>query len=206
MIEEVKVEGLDELLDAIKTGAGVDTTGATAGQVLTAIEDAGGDIFPGWTTPDTGIPTIGSGDNGKMLKAVVPAEGDPYAAWGEASGGDSLVYDNTVSTKIGEYHEHDGQTITVHVIKSMVVGPSSDVYLGNGQAAFDANIGDNAEILSCRLVAKDGYNYYSIPCLTIHNSGTLPPNISYTAQWNGSGLPSNGGPAKFYITYVEMTA
>lgn len=206
MIEEVKVDGLDELLDAIKTGAGVDTTGATAGQVLTAIEDAGGNLFPGWTTPDTGIPTIGESDNGKTLKAVVPAEGDPYAVWGDASGADPLVYDNTVSTKIGEYHEHDGQTITVHVIKSIVCSPLSDVYLGNGQAAFDANIGNNAQILSCTLVATDSGIMYSIPCSANHNPNTQPANITYTANWPSSGLPSNGGSAKFFVTYIEQTA
>lgn len=206
MIEEVKVDGLDELLDAIKTGAGVDTTGATAGQVLTAIEDAGGNLFPGWTTPDTGIPTIGESDNGKTLKAVVPAEGDPYAVWGNASGADPLIYDNTVSTKIGEYREHDGQTITVHVIKTMVCSPLSTIYLSNGQGAFEANIGNNSEILSCQLVAWNGYSIYNIPCIVTHNTGTLPANISYTAQWNGSGLPGDGGSAKFYVTYVEITA
>lgn len=206
MIEEVKVDGLDELLDAIKTGAGVDTTGATAGQVLTAIEDAGGNLFPGWTTPDTGIPTIGESDNGKTLKAVVPAEGDPYAVWGDASGADPLIYDNTMTKKIGEYHEHDGNTITVHVIKSIVCSPVSDIYLGNGQGAFDANIGNDAQILSCTLVATDSGTMYSIPCSTNHNPNTLPANTTYTATWPSSGLPSNGGSAKFFVTYIEQTA
>ena len=171
MIDEVKVEKLDELVQAIMDGAG------------------------------SGLPEITESDEGKVLKV---RNGDP--AWGSVASSDPLVYDNTVSTKIGEYHEHDGQTITVHVIKSIVCSPLSTIYLSNGQGAFEANIGNNAEILSCQLVAWDGYNIYSIPCNTLHNTGTLPSNISYTAQWNGTGLPGNGGSAKFYITYVEYTA
>lgn len=206
MIEEVKVEKLDELLDAIKASGGVDTTGATAGQVLTAIEDAGGNIFPGWTTPDTGIPTIGQGDNGKVLKAVVPAEGDPYADWGTAESADSLIYDNTMSKKIGEYHEHSGDTITVNVIKSAVGAPSSTIYLGNGSGNFTLNISNTAKILSCQLVASDSGVLYSVPCTVLHNPNTLPANNDYSAYWVGTNLPSNGGSAQFFVTYIEPTA
>ena len=204
MIDEVKVDGLDELVDSIKDAidnSGVDTTGATAGQVLTAIEDMGGNIIPGWTTPDTGIPTIGVGDNGKKLQAVVPAEGDPYAAWVSEQGA-SYTYDNSVHTQIGQYNEHSGDTVSVYPIKTAVCSPMTTIYLGNGQGAFEANIGQNAEILSCTLIAKDTYTLYSIPCMVTH-AETLPLNTTYTAQWSGSGLPSNGGSAKFYVTYVE---
>ena len=34
--------------------SGVDMTGAQAGQVLTAIQDMGGNLIQGWTTPDSG--------------------------------------------------------------------------------------------------------------------------------------------------------
>lgn len=171
MIDEVKVEKLEELVDAIVASV------------------------------DSGLPEITESDEGK---ALIVDNGEP--AWGEIESGDSLVYDNTVSTKIGEYHEHDGQTITVHVIKSLVCSPLNTIYLGNGQGSFEANIGNNAEILSCQLVAWDGYTIYSIPCSVNHNTGTLPANNTYEARWNSASLPSDGGSAKFYVTYVEQTA
>lgn len=40
--------------------SGVDMTGAQAGQVLTAIQDMGGNLIQGWTTPDEGLPEITS--------------------------------------------------------------------------------------------------------------------------------------------------
>lgn len=55
MIEEIKLEGLDTVCHAIKTAidnAGVDTTGATAGQILTATEDeTTHEISATWKTP-----------------------------------------------------------------------------------------------------------------------------------------------------------
>jgi hypothetical protein len=174
MIDEIKLDGLDTVCQAIKNAidnAGVDTTGAVAGQVLTATEDE--------TTHEI------------------------EATWKTLEQGSSYVFDNTVKTQIGQYNEHSGDTVSVYPIKSIVCAPSSDVYLGNGQASFEANIGDNAEILSCQLVSKDRYNIYNIPCQVSHATGTSPANISYTARWDKTNLPSNGGSSKFFVTYVE---
>lgn len=55
MIDEIKLDGLDTVCQAIKTAidnAGVSTTGATAGQVLTATEDeTTHEISATWKTP-----------------------------------------------------------------------------------------------------------------------------------------------------------
>jgi hypothetical protein len=174
MIEEIKLEGLDTVCQAIKNAidnAGVDTTGAVAGQVLTATEDE--------TTHEI------------------------EATWKTLEQGSSYVFDNTVKTHIGQYNEHSGDTVSVYPIKTIVCSPSSTIYLGNGAGEFDANIGDNAEILSCQLVAKDRYRIYNIPCLVSHTTGTLPTNIKYGATWDKTDLPSNGGSAKFFVTYIE---
>lgn len=71
----------------------IDTTGAQAGQVLTAIEDMGGNIITGWTTPDTGLPSISSSDNGKVLQATYDDKsGTGSAEWVTPSGGDMPAY------------------------------------------------------------------------------------------------------------------
>lgn len=51
-----------------ETASGGDImSGAQVGQVLTAIEDMGGNIIKGWTTPDEGLPAHSSSDSGKVL-------------------------------------------------------------------------------------------------------------------------------------------
>lgn len=205
MIEEIKLEGLDTVCQAIKTAidnAGVSTTGATTGQVLTATEDeTTHEITATWEDPTKELPTITAGDNGKKLQAVYNG-GETSTQWINDTGA-SYTFDNTVKTQIGQYNEHSGDTVSVYPIKTIVCAPVSEIYLGNGQGAFEVNIGDNAEILSCQLMSKDGYNMYNIPCMVTHTVGTLPPNIMYTANWNGTNLPSNGGSSKFFVTYIE---
>lgn len=205
MIEEIKLEGMDTLCNAIKNAidnAGVDTTGATAGQVLTATEDeTTHEISATWKTPEKELPAITAGDNGKKLQAVYN-DGQTSTQWVSDQGA-SYTFDNTVKTQIGQYNEHSGDTVSVYPIKTIVCAPSSTIYLGNGSGGFEANIGDNAEIISCDLIAKDSYTLYRIPCTVFHATGTLPTNNSYTVNWNGSGLPSNGGSAKFFVTYIE---
>lgn len=72
--------------------SGVDMTGAQAGQVLTAIEDMGGNLIQGWTTPDSGLPTITSSDNGKVLTSVYDDKaGTAYAEWQTPSSGGGNV-------------------------------------------------------------------------------------------------------------------
>lgn len=204
MIEEIKLDGLDTLCQSIKTaidGAGVDTTGATAGQVLTATEDeTTHEISATWEDPEKELPTITAGDNGKKLQAVYD-NGATSVQWVRDQGA-SYTFDNTVKTQIGQYNEHSGDTVSVYPIKTMVCSPMNEIYLGNGQGAFSANIGDNAEILSCQLVAKDSYTHFSIPCRVLH-AETTPASNDYTAQWDKTNLPSNGGSAKFFVTYVE---
>lgn len=205
MIEEIKIEGIDTLCHAIKDAidsAGVDTTGATAGQVLTATEDeTTHEISATWEDPAKELPKITAGDNGKKLQAVYD-NGATSVQWVNDQGA-SYTFDNSVHTQIGQYNEHSGDTVSVYPIKTAVCSPTSDIYLGNGSGSFEANIGDNAEIISCDLVAKDGYTLYRIPCITAHATGTLPANISYNATWNGTNMPSNGGSAKFFVTYIE---
>lgn len=50
--------------------SGVDMTGAQAGQVLTAIQDMGGNLIQGWTTPDDGLPEITSSIEQDAILAV----------------------------------------------------------------------------------------------------------------------------------------
>ena len=46
---------------------GVNLASAQTGQVLTAIEDMGGNLIQGWITPDEGLPTYDESDVGKVL-------------------------------------------------------------------------------------------------------------------------------------------
>lgn len=178
-------------------------TSGDGGKILTASYNAETGGSASWQDPPESVPVVTSGDAGKVLTAHYTEGVGASMSWDTPETPASLVYDNTLTTQIGEYREHSGDTVTVYPIKSGVYSPSSTIYLSNGSGAFDASIGDNAEILSCNLIAKDGYNLYIIPCTVSHATGTSPANTTYSATWNGSGLPGNGGSAKFYVTYIE---
>lgn len=205
MIKEVKVDGMEQFSAALvkmKSGT-VPSIGSTdGGKVLTASYDAQAGGSASWQDPPESVPEVTSGDAGKVLTAHYTEGVGSSMSWDSPEAPASLVYDNTVTNQIGEYREHSGDTVNVYPIKTAVCSPMSDIYLGNGQGAFTANIGEHAEILSCQLVAKDSYTYYNIPCRVLHTE-TLPANSDYTAQWDKTNLPSNGGSAKFYVTYIQ---
>lgn len=206
MIKEVKIDGMEKFSAALvnmKKGTAPAITSEDEGKILTASYNAETGGSASWEDAPESVPEVTSGDAGKVLTAHYTEGVGSSMSWDAPETPASLVYDNTVTNQIGEYREHSGDTVSVYPIKSGVFSPSSTIYLGNGSGGFDANIGDNAEIISCDLVAKDGYNLYRIPCTTIHTVGTLPPNITYTAYWNSTNLPSNGGPSKFLVTYID---
>lgn len=103
-----KVLGVVEGDYALKDEAGVDMTGAQAGQVLTAIEDMGGNLKQGWTTPSGGLPSIGSADDGKLLQAYYDSRTETSGTqWISAPIIKSETYtseDITVDDKSGEAH------------------------------------------------------------------------------------------------------
>lgn len=205
MIKEVKVDGMEEFSAALvkmKKGTAPDITSGDDGKVLTASYDAEAGGSASWQDPPESVPEIASGDAGKVLTAHY-SEGAGSMSWDAPETPASLVYDNTVTNQIGEYREHSGDTVTVYPIKSGVFSPVADVYLGNGSGAFEANIGNNAEILSCDLITKDSNELYRIPCTVKHPTNITPVSIMYTAIWDGTNLPSNGGPAKFYVKYIQ---
>ena len=205
MIKEVKVDGMEEFSAALvkmKKGTAPEITSGDDGKVLTASYDAEAGGSASWQDPPESVPEIASGDAGKVLTAHY-SEGAASMSWDAPETPASLVYDNTVTNQIGEYREHSGDTVTVYPIKSGVFSPVSDIYLGNGSGAFSANIGDNAEILSCDLIAKDSNILYRIPCNVNHAVGSIPISTTYSTTWNGTNLPSNGGPAKFFVTYIQ---
>lgn len=179
-----------------------DVTSGDDGKILTASYDAETGGSASWQDPPESVPAVTSGDAGKVLTAHYTEGVGSSMSWDYPDNPESLVYDNTTTNQIGEYREHSGDTITVYPIKSIVCSPMSDIYLGNGTGAFSANIGENAEIISCTLIAKDNFTLFSIPCMISHTQ-TLPVNTTYTATWNSTNLPSNGGSAKFFVAYIE---
>ena len=206
MIKEVKIDGMEEFSSALvkmKKGTAPAVGSGDDGKVLTASYDAEAGGSASWQDPPESVPEVTSGDAGKVLTAHYTEGSGSSMSWDAPETPASLVYDNTVTSQIGEYREHSGSTVTVYPIKSGVFSPVSDVYLGNGSGGFEANIGDNAEILSCDLVAKDSNILYRIPCRVNHATGSVPANTLYGANWDGTNLPSNGGPAKFYVTYIQ---
>ena len=206
MIKEVKIDGMEEFSSALvkmKKGTAPAVGSGDDGKVLTASYDAEAGGSASWQDPPESVPEVTSGDVGKVLTAHYVEGVGPSMSWDSQAAPASLVYDNTVTSQIGEYREHSGDTVTVYPIKSGIFSPVSDIYLGNDSGGFEANIGDNAEILSCDLIAKDSNILYRIPCLVNHAVGTTPINTIYSAKWNYSNLPSNGGPAKFYVTYIQ---
>ena len=128
MIDEIKLDGLDTVCQAIKTAidnAGVSTTGATAGQVLTATEDeTTHEISATWEDPEKELPTITAGDNGKKLQAVYN-DGETSVQWvRESSAGYKI---NTETPQIvGQYEEVNTGTseVTVHPIKTKYIETS----------------------------------------------------------------------------------
>ena len=177
MIKEVKVDGMEQFSAAlVKMKAGtLPSIGSTdGGKVLTAAYDAQAGGSASWQDPPESVPEVTAGDGGKVLTAHYNVETGGSMSWDAPEAPASLVYDNTVTSQIGEYREHSGDTVTVYPIKSGVFSSSNTVYLSNGSGAFNAAIGDNAEILSCDLVAKDGATLYRIPCIVSHYSGSLP--------------------------------
>lgn len=125
MIEEIKLDGLDTLCHAIKDAidsAGVDTTCATAGQVLTATEDeTTHEISATWEDPEKELPTITSGDNGKKLQAVYD-NGATSVQW--VSDRSASYKINTETPQIvGQYEEVNTGTseVTVHHIKTKYI-------------------------------------------------------------------------------------
>ena len=128
MIEEIKLEGLDTVCQAIKNAidsAGVDTTGATAGQVLTATEDeTTHEISATWEDPEKELPTITAADNGKTLQAVYDS-GATSVQWVRASSASYKI--NTETPQIvGQYEEVNTGTseVTVHPIKTKYIATS----------------------------------------------------------------------------------
>lgn len=206
MIKEVKVDGMEKFSAALvnmKKGTAPAITSEDAGKILTASYNAETGGSASWEDAPESVPEVTSGDAGKVLTAHYTEGVGSSMSWDTPESPASLVYDNTVTNQIGEYREHSGDNVTVYPIKSGVFSPVSDIYLGNGSGGFEANIGDNAEILSCDLIAKDSNILYRIPCLVSHAVGSTPINTLYSAKWNYSNLPSNGGPAKFFVTYIE---
>ena len=206
MIKEVKIDGMEEFSAALvkmKKGTAPAVGSGDDGKVLTASYDAEAGGSASWQDPPESVPEVTSGDAGKVLTAHYTEGSGASMSWDAPETPASLVYDNTVTSQIGEYREHSGDTVTVYPIKSGVFSPVSDIYLGNGSGGFEASIGDNAEILSCNLIAKDSSILYRIPCIVSHAVGSVPVSNMYSATWSGTNLPSNGGPAKFYVTYIE---
>ncbi len=206
MVKELKIEGMEEFSAALvkmKAGTAPAVGSGDDGKVLTASYDAETGGSASWEDPPESVPEITSGDGGKVLTAHYTEGVGSSMSWDSPDTPSALVYDNTVTSEIGEYRDHSGDIVDVYPIKSGVFAPVSDVYLGNGSAGFAANIGDHAEILSCMLIATDSGIMYSIPCMTSHTPESLPVNNTYTATWNSSGLPSNGGSAKFVVTYIQ---
>lgn len=206
MIKEVKVDGMEAFSAALikMKGGTLPSIGSTdEGKVLTASYNAETGGSASWQDPPESVPDVTSGDAGKVLTAHYTEGVGASMSWDTPETPASLVYDNTVTTQIGEYREHSGDTVTVYPIKSGVFSPISDIYLGNGSGGFSADIGDNAEILSCDLVAKDSNILYRIPCIVNHATQSVPLNTTYSTKWDGTNLPSNGGAAKFYVTYIE---
>lgn len=128
MIEEIKLEGLDTVCQAIKTAidnAGTSTTGATAGQVLTATEDeTTHEISATWEDPEKELPTITAGDNGKKLQAVYNSGATSVQWVSENSAGYKI---NTETPQIvGQYEEVNTGTseVTVHPIKTKYIATS----------------------------------------------------------------------------------
>ena len=206
MVKEVKIDGMEQFSAALvnmKKGTTPAITSGDDGKVLTASYNAETGGSASWEDPAESVPEVTSGDAGKVLTAHYTEGVGGSMSWDAPDTPESLVYDNTLTNQIGEYREHSGDTVTVYPIKSGVFSPISDVYLGNGSGAFSANIGDNAEILSCTLISKDSNILYRIPCIVSHASASTPVNTTYSCTWSGTNLPSNGGPSKFFVTYIE---
>lgn len=86
----------------------VDFTGAHAGQVLTAIEDAGGHLIQGWTN-NNDVPVPVAADENKVLTA----NDDGTYDWATAAGGGASVYGSYINPA-AIVSDYDAQTSTTN--------------------------------------------------------------------------------------------
>lgn len=113
-------EGLASIKEAIEESGSLPTP-QSAGQVLTAIADMGGDLIMGWTTPDEGLPTYSASDKGKAL-VIDETTGKPD--WEDVGG--AIAY-STTEHAIGTWT--DGSTIYEKTI------PVDSISSGNNNVA-----------------------------------------------------------------------
>lgn len=163
MVKEVKIDKMDELIEALGGGSGslptptsedngkvlgvvegeyalkddegVDMTGATAGQVLTAIEDAGGNMIPGWTTPDDGLPDVSAQNGGNILMVATDTSTTPWSytpAWGKPDM--RYTFSNVLASQFTELADNPGtyRYTGFYNASSKIIIPMADYITGVG--------------------------------------------------------------------------
>jgi len=148
MVKEVKLEQMDELIEAIGKGGGgggsdIPTpTSEDNGKVL-GVEDGEYAL----KNPESGLPSISSSDNGKVLEAVYDSRTDrSYAQWTTIPSIKSANFtsgDITVDDKSGEAHMSlpsdsvvlnvcfKGNSNAIYPVECLYYGTSGRVYISS---------------------------------------------------------------------------
>ena len=137
MVEEIKVEGMEQLTEAltamkgkIDSGSVPEVTSSDNGKVLKASYSEG-EGSASWGDIPAEVPAVTSSDNGKVLKATY-SEGAGSYGWGSIESGSNYDFYNDRATHIGNFNTVSGQTVSAKPILTMEVDISGNLYPGNG--------------------------------------------------------------------------
>ena len=213
MIEEIKIEGMDALKDALATmkekidsGGLPEVTSSDDGKVLKASYSEG-EGSASWSDAPDAVPEVTSSDNGKVLKAHY-SEGVGSYSWGGIDTGSSYDFENAQNTMIGSFNYTSGQSVVSHPIVTREIDVSGTVYPGNGKFSLDlSTIPNNAIILDATIYGTASGNIVCIkPTYATHNPETLPANTSWSFFVGSLASFESVSISKAFIVYVDMTS
>lgn len=212
MVEEIKVEGMEQLTEAltamkgkIDSGSVPEVTSSDNGKVLKASYSEG-EGSASWGDIPAEVPAVTSSDNGKVLKATY-SEGAGSYGWGSIESGSNYDFYNDRATHIGNFNTVSGQTVSAKPILTMEVDISGNLYPGNGNVNVDiASLPNNAIILDAVIYGSASGNIVCVkPTYMIHNPDTAPANSSWNIFVGANASFDTISMSKLFVTYIDMT-